>query len=122
MGSGLPELHDERQRHLPTLLTPQARLAEVRAQTAEMDLAVRMGRLIDAEELELALGAIFAALGSAIDSTLDQLARRHGWSEAVRFDAGEVSDAARREFVAKVGELPRRGAGANPVEEHSDPT
>ncbi len=99
-------LHDERQRHLPTFLTPQARLAEVRAKIAELDLAERTGRLIDAEDLVLDLSSAFAALGSAIDSTLDQLARRHGWSEAVRFDAGDAFDAARRAFVASASRIP----------------
>ena len=84
-------------------------------------MAVRLGKLIDAEDVSLTVSAAFASLGWGFDSTLDQLARRHGWSEAVRFDAGEVSDAARREFVAKVRELTPRDAGANPPEEHSDP-
>ena len=71
-----------------------------------MEIAERMGRLIDAEEMQQVLGSAFAALGSAIDSTLDQLARRHGWSEAVRFDAGDAFDAARRAFVASASRIP----------------
>ena len=93
-------------RALAAVLTPQARLAEVRAQIAEQDLAVRTRKLVDAEEMQQVLGAGFAALGASIDSTLDQLARRHGWSEAARFDAGEAFDAARREFVASVSRVP----------------
>ncbi len=114
--AGASGIHDERQRHLPTLLTPQARLAEVRAQLAEQDLAERTGRMVDAEEMQQVLGSAFAALGSAIDSTLDQLARRHGWSEAVRFDAGEAFDAARRAFVAAVTQAPEANTRGNPEE------
>jgi len=93
-------------RALVAVLTPQSRLAEAKAKMAEMEIAERMGRLIDAEEMQQVLGSAFAALGSAIDSTLDQLARRHGWSEAVRFDAGDAFDAARRAFVASASRIP----------------
>ena len=90
---------ESRQGLLRGVLTPQGRLAEAKANMAEMEIAERMGRLIDAEELELALGAIFAALGSTFSSLCDQVVRRHGLSEAAKIDLGEMFDAARREFV-----------------------
>ncbi len=91
---------ETRQGLLRGVLTPQGRLAEAKAQMVEMEVAERMGRLIDAEELELALGSIFAALGSTLGSLCDQIVRRHGLSEAAKIDIGEMFDTARREFVA----------------------
>jgi len=101
--------------------TPQARLASIRADIAEQDLAERAAKLIDADGMRALLVKTTAILRAIIGKTVDEVMRRHGFSAAVERDFRASTSAAIDAFEASWAEvLPRRAKRA--PEAHPDPT
>ncbi len=101
--------------------TPQARLASIRADMAEQDLAERAAKLVDADGMRALLVKTTAILRAIIGKTVDEVMRRHGFSAAVERDFRASTSAAIDAFEASWAEvLPRRAKRA--PEAHPDPT
>ena len=66
--------------------SPQARLANIRADLAERDLADRMGKLVDTEGMRTVIAESVAVLRAINDRTIAELVRRHGLAAACERD------------------------------------
>lgn len=100
--------------------TPQARLANIRADVAEHDLADRLGKLVDAEEARTVMVKVVASLRTILDKTVGELMHRHGFSAAVEQDFQASIAATVDVFAADVAKVLPIAAKRRP-EEPSDP-